>query len=668
MRTNLTLCLIVVGCSIHFVSDASRAEAPANAVSHPPLRRNPPAAQRVLATGPAYFVDARQGDDTVAGTQAAPWKTLRHALLRLRAGDTLYVREGVYRENVYVALAGQEKLPITIRGYPGETAVIDGSFREFFDAPETAWEPMPAGAPHEFRSVAKYPNLRNLVGSFGDSMIGLQTYFHAQDLRATNELVDWIDWDRTAESDLKPLYCGPGMWYDRQSGYIHVRLAHTHLPEPIDNYRGPTDPRKVPLLIAPFHSVPLHVDHAEHVRFQDLIVRGAGYSTVLLDHAVDVEFDNVTVWCGTYGMRAMCTGPLRLLNSALHGNLAPWTFRNDASKRDYPGRPHRNISRMNTHALIEIGTGLESSVFATPQNDRWEIEHCEFTDAHDGAYFGAINVQFHHNLIENMQDDGIYLSPMYLRHRLDKTDPQIHIHENVIRQVLTALAFGGPEPVTHDRVFVYRNVFDLRGPVRAGRPSVKQGAPSFSNGHLMGDHGSPPWSAINFYHNTSVMSDPARDAAMGSVGSNKAGHPRRVFNNIYYHVPRLPPFPLLTTDENVVSDGNLFWSPQSNAPQDKTFFDKFRKSEPFTRSRSLYEPGSTTHSLVGDPKFAKALPEPSSLNDYRLTTGSAAVDSGIDVAADWPDPLRKADSRKPDIGAIPVGVNLWSVGREQIKK
>lgn len=45
-------------------------------------------------------------------------------------------------------------------------------------------------------------------------------------------------------------------------------------------------------------------------------------------------------------------------------------------------------------------------------------------DTHDGLYLGGTDYRFHHNRIEALQDDGLYLSPMYLRHRPEKTDPQ----------------------------------------------------------------------------------------------------------------------------------------------------------------------------------------------------------------------------------------------------
>lgn len=494
-------------------------------------------------------------------------------------------------------------------------------------------------------------------------MIGLQTYYHARDLRSENERVIWPDPERRDETDIDPLYCGPGLWYDRASGRIHLRLAHTNLPEPIPNYRGERDPRKVPLVLAPFHSVPLRIDRGEHLRFQDLIVRGAGYAAIELDQASDIEFDNVTVWCGTYGIRASGTRQLRIVGSGLHGNVAPWTFRGDGSKRDYPGRPHRNISRLNTHALMEIESGNESSVYAFPQNDRWELAWNDFADAHDGIYLGGINVEFHHNRIENMQDDGVYLSPMYLRHRLEQADPEIHIYQNEFRRVLTALAFGGPWPETRDRIFICRNVFDLRHPVSTGRPSTQKPEPGFSRGKLMGDHGSPPWPAMNIYHNTVVTLEPQRQAAMGTLTSTRSGNERRSFNNIFHHLGRLPGFGTPNALDNCGGDANLYWTIQPEAPEAGKYFGKFRESEAFRQSREIYPPGTSSNSRVADPRFREVTVNPAIRLKAALTRESPAIDAGVPLPEDWRDPLRDADKGEPDLGALPLGVNLHPAGR-----
>lgn len=659
MKRHVSLGLLLTAWNMATVSIAAEQSAP---LSHRPLRNPPAVSQRALPTGPAFYVDAAKGDDRGAGTKDAPWRTVRHAIDRLKPGDTLLLRGGTYYENVYLALQGRADAKITIRSYPGEQAIIDGAFSEFSNKPSTAWEPVPGSAIGEYRSTKRYPNLREVLGSFGDSMLGLQTYYHEKDFRATGELVDWENWDDQKKYDIKPLYCGPGLWYDRATGLIHIRLTHTHLPESIDNYKGEQDPRRLPMVIASFASVPLHLDGVDHLRLQDLVIRGAGYTAVVLDHATHVDFENVTVWCGTYGIRANRVNHFRFDHSGLYGNVAPWTFRSDGSKRDYPDRPHRNISRLNTHALLELDSGRESSVYAFPQNDNWEFSYCEFTDAHDGLYFGAVNTRFHHNLIENLQDDGIYLSPMYLRHRLDKSDPEIHIYQNVFRRLLTCLAYGGTEAVAPDHVFVYRNLFDLRAPVNTGRPSTKNAEPSFSSGHLIGDHGSPPWSAMNIYQNTIVQADQNRDASMSSMGGARTGNPRRVFNNIFFHIKKLPSFlpPLAAHDS--VGDGNLYWSPSADEKQAAALFKKYRDSAEFKASQAIYEPGSTTNSIVGDPKFTSFSTEPFAKNDYRPAEGSAALKAGIKIPADWPDPLRNADG-KPDIGAFPKDVASWTVGR-----
>lgn len=627
-------------------------------LSHPPLRDAPPPANRPLPAAEVRYVDAQVGDDRASGTKEQPWRTVNHAIAQTRGGETICLRGGVYYENVYVAKVCDAEKPLTIRSHPGEQAILDGSIATFFQSPHSAWEPAGDASRGEYRSARAYPNVRTFVGSFGDSLIGLQTYYHAQDLRSTSELVDWEDWDRQDQTDIKPLYCGPGLWYDPHSGHIHLRLAHTHLPAPIDNYRGETDPRKVPLILAPFHSLPLKIDGARHVTFQDLVIRGAGYAAVQIDQGSNIELDNVTIWCGTYGIRASGVSDLKLLNCGLYGSLAPWTFRNDASKRDYPGRPHRNLSRLNTHALIEIESGRESSVYAFPQNDRWEIAHCELGDAHDGVYLGAINVDFHHNVLDNLQDDGIYLSPMYRRHRLEESLPRIYIHQNRFGAMLTALAFGGPEPVTEDEVFVCRNLFDLRGRVNTGRPTTRRPEAGFSHGKLIGDHGSPPWSSLNFYHNTVVAAEPARDAAMAMLGGTRSGHPRRVFNNIFLHLARLPSLVPPPSEADCVFDGNLYWSPKADAATAGKFFDRFRASPQFQASQERYAGGSSSHDQAADPQLGSG-------EDLRfvLQEESPAVNGGVELPSGWPDPLQAQDAETPDIGAVPLGQPLPTAGR-----
>jgi len=631
--------------------------------SHPALREAPPPSTRPLAKGPHFFADPLRGDDDNDGTRAAPWKTIGYAVKQLRPGDTLVLRGGTYYENVYCALQGREDASITVRCYPNEQAVLDGGLREFFESPQQAWAPYEKGAEVEYRSARRHPNLRNVFASFGDSMVGLQTYYHAIDLRARDEVWKWADPSREGRSktDCEPLYCGPGLWYDAASGYIHARLAHTNIPK-VPNYRGVTDPRKVPIVLAPFTSVPLYIDGAKHVRIQDLVIRGAGYDAVVIRTSQDIELENVTVWAGYYGARVTGTKNLKLNRCGFYGNVAPWTFRSDTSKRDYPGRPHRNITRLNTHATLVVDAGREFSVYATPMNDDWEIAYCEFTDSHDGPYLGGVSMRFRHNLIHNTQDDGIYLSPMYYRHRF-MGPARLEIYRNYIGKVLTAVAFGGPVTKNSDRVYFYRNVIDLREPIHAGRGAERKPEPRLSAGKFIGDHGSPPWSPMNIYHNTIVVGNPKDRHLFGVLSRPREGFKLDFLNNIVFTASGVPGFGRLKARPGFRFDGNLYWSPGTEPAKAAGHFERFRKSPAFEAGRKVYPAGFTTHSLVADPKFVHAELVSEAKNDYRLRKGSPAIDRGAAIPTEWPDPLRGKDEGKPDIGALPFGAEPLRVGR-----
>ena len=73
----------------------------------------------------AFYVST-VGSDSNPGTQAAPWRTVQHAADVARAGSTVNVRSGVYEELVNIKASGNASDGfITIRSYPGETAILD---------------------------------------------------------------------------------------------------------------------------------------------------------------------------------------------------------------------------------------------------------------------------------------------------------------------------------------------------------------------------------------------------------------------------------------------------------------------------------------------------------------------------------------------------------------
>ncbi len=75
--------------------------------------------------GSSFFV-APEGSNQNPGTEALPWKTLQYAAAQLQAGQTLYVRGGVYYESINFRQSGSAENPIRVMAYPGEQPVLDG--------------------------------------------------------------------------------------------------------------------------------------------------------------------------------------------------------------------------------------------------------------------------------------------------------------------------------------------------------------------------------------------------------------------------------------------------------------------------------------------------------------------------------------------------------------
>ena len=89
----------------------------------------------VATAGSAHattFFVSTDGNDGNSGSMDSPWQTLRFAVQQLRAGDTLYLRGGVYTggDNVIdsqaypVASGSSWGDAITVAGYPGESVTM----------------------------------------------------------------------------------------------------------------------------------------------------------------------------------------------------------------------------------------------------------------------------------------------------------------------------------------------------------------------------------------------------------------------------------------------------------------------------------------------------------------------------------------------------------------
>lgn len=673
MRRSFRCLLVIAVGLLAATAGAVGQAADMSFASHPPMRPLPVARKTALTAGAKLFVDTARGNDSAAGTEQAPWKTLKHAVRQLKPGVTLYLRGGVYYEKVALQHSGTAEAPITICSYPGELAILDGGLREFAEQPATSWEPLAGGAEGEFVSTRSYldSDTRQVpgqflpgswepmwgkeserplaLGHFADSMVPLHGYRLAVDLCSTNEF--WVG----GKNEMRDtgLYGGPGLWFNRETGRIHIRLAQHRLEGLGQNaYRGETDPRKLPLVIAAgFGDDVLRINGVNHVRISDLVLRGAtGSAMIHVYGSGNVDLDHLTVYGGFPALLVNAAKDVRVTNSAFRGLAAPWTSR---AHMKYRGTASYQIMLRNNQ----------------PLNENIEFASCEFTDDHDFAFLRHVQaLKFHHNLVDNFNDDGLECGPKLRGHTL-------FISQNRIGACLIPLTqheFGKDDsPIDHDAkagVFVFRNVFDQRAGTYTSPPAKPDstGAWLHGEGHLVSDHGSPTWPVFHFYHNTLLRQTPVfRDGYLFGMGSGGLGRTERdVFNNIFVQSDRVPGvmFVGMTEAERVREGGNLIWGLREGPQLKADPFAKFRASPLFASSRKQYEPGWTTDDHFADPKFVTLTESSTAPVDLRLQPGSPAINAGVKVPTEWDDPLRDIDQSEPDIGALPASTEPWKIG------
>jgi hypothetical protein len=73
-----------------------------------------------------YYIDGTNGNDTKSGSQSAPWKTIGKANSTLRAGDTVYIKKGTYKQTIRPSRSGEKGSYITYARNGNDEVIITG--------------------------------------------------------------------------------------------------------------------------------------------------------------------------------------------------------------------------------------------------------------------------------------------------------------------------------------------------------------------------------------------------------------------------------------------------------------------------------------------------------------------------------------------------------------
>ena len=600
---------------------------PGSWLSHPPYRSIPTPSSRPLDEGSVYFVAPSGSDTSGDGSEAKPWRSWEPASSRLRPGDTLCMRGGVYFMDgtAQWRASGTSSRPITIRAYPDELPIVTTAFPAFYLDPRSAWEPVPSaagGVELEYRSTQTYALSSPIVaGRFADSFYPLFAYDKESDFRSENEL-RLEELQKTADHPIG-FWAGPGALWSRDDGRIHVRLRHTNRwwldhedylgigdDFVTNNYKGLTDPREMPLLLVgegTNRSRPRIA--ADHVRVLDLV-----FGADLEVDGADLLFENVWSFTGNDSALLSRASSTRYTKCVFRGMEAPWNNRFTSKYRSVP---------LYTVHLV-AGTDLE-------------IDHSEITDGHDAILCtnaGPQNLEFHHNLVERNTDDALFLPPMQASVK--------RIYQNVFRMNLSNLPFRDGTPTAErpgDGTYVCRNLFDMR-PMPPGTPQGEGAVePSeyYDGYNLRMEHADRiTYPGLYFYHNT-VLARRNKQTYCQGITEKYNDSIRRVFNNIFAQSDLRPQQNIRRSNGDLEFGHNLQWS------------------------LTMGSGGTWPGDVHADPKFVKWTADWRDPDDFHLLPESPARSGGAAIPAEWFDPLRDRDPDH-DIGAIPFGVSGTTFG------
>lgn len=574
------------------------------------------------------------GDDAAPGTEAQPFRTLGFALAALGPGDTLVLRGGRYFErDLALNVVSDASAPLTVRAFPGELPVIDGSYPEFRGPDRRLlWEPA-LGRRDVYRSTALYPDAGLAFGYLPES----EGSFRLVPYESLRTLASPVE----TYTDIEPFYyAGPGLAWSAVDQRIYARLHPGNQQAKLDlAVPANRDPRLNELVVFPDRPLLRLGSSARNIVFDGVQFEYGGHGLELLSGASGITLRRCGFVSGRYSVIARNgVSDLAFDQCRFVGHFPPYVPRSDVKEPEI-GRPAR---QMQGAAILLLDR--TEDVVVRRSSFRGLFDAIDATDA-------PVGLEVSYCVFEDVRDDVL---------QLGTAGHDVEFAYNLLRRVNVGPSWHGSGSAPAGSIgtkYFHHNVIDAARPQLYGRedpqgllPSAWRGpaGDGFAVGRPIGLHESAlatapdPW---KIYNNTFYL---GADVDGGGAGQayrlpfSDPANPHEVYNNVFvqvsdHHVLRRAH----VADGSQRHDGNLYHRTVATpsrplfallendfTSEDFDTLSGFLSSSLWGMTQAFYPPGWDASGVEGDPLLsAEHVPDPS----------GPAASGGVDLSATgWP--------------------------------
>jgi nitrous oxidase accessory protein NosD len=359
-----------------------------------------------------WFV-ATDGDDAGDGTAEHPLLSPQKALDLAQPGDRVVVRRGVHRGRIVVTHGGQPGSPLTFVGEEG--AVLDGGDRF------TGWVAAPGAGPGVYRNET-IPYAARLVSWKSRTIL---------DLGGGYTYTDDVAREILKKPPRDPYWTGVEAHYVVLDGVSHLR------------FRDGVDPNLEEVAFAPADSAVVRLASVDHVVVRGFEVRNA-YWGIALTGANDCTVEQCFV-------RAMGKAAIMVESGSSRNRIRDNELTQDYVFPDF-GHPwaaplHHHIWTVWKDLCHGDRMGIRLQNGFGDENDLSGNHVFRCFDA-IVAKVGGRGTRVHHNVVENVADDGL---------ALDGTEVESQWHDNLVIEGGNCGIVVDGYAHTKGPVWIYRN-------------------------------------------------------------------------------------------------------------------------------------------------------------------------------------------------------------------